>query len=98
LAWYVQQSEHPNSNNPSNWHPRIQSIQPGEQTRITLYLRLPGNDEMQAELKEQHRIPGGPWTLETLPEELKQKLNQLRQQRFSSEAGGAPPPPPMRAA
>jgi len=102
LAWYAYMTEHPNNNmSTGDWHPEIVSIDPGEKRTLTIDIHRADGGTSTATLKEERIVPGGPWTLKTLPDDLKQALAKS-EQRFSNQnmegetrtpAPQSPPPP-----
>ncbi len=102
LAYYAYQAQH--AKGPQDpqieWQPKIESIIPGEARTVTITLHLAESKALNGTLREDRKTEGGPWTLDTLPDDVKAELNKLMQ-RFNQmpkpDDGVNPTPPPQEA-
>lgn len=76
---------------------KILSISPGVKRTLTFTIALPGNRSITSQLKENLKGTDGPWTADTLPNEIKKQIQQLiaqAKQEAQAEGEGEEAPPP----
>ena len=106
VAQIVYLEQHPERS--PNYHPHITSIGPGTSLVVQISIRARTDQQFQSEIHERHPLPGGPWKMDSLPDDVKKKLDaellrfsQIMNPRNAPDS--APPPstnpsspPPVR--
>lgn len=98
LAWTLSLKDHPERS--PGYNPTVLGIQPGKELTIQMFVAVSPSNQRQCSLKEHRTTPGGPWTLDKLPSDVKTELdaamaryNQMGAREIPAPvpASGAPP-------
>ncbi|MEA2553399.1 MAG: hypothetical protein QOJ65_1575 [Fimbriimonadaceae bacterium] len=74
LAWTISLKDHPEQS--PGYHPKVESIAPGEDRTLTFKLQLDPKRIVSAQLRESRKSGAGPYTLDNLPEDIKKELDK----------------------
>lgn len=93
IAWTLSLKDHPEEA-PSTYQPTILSLSPGEERTIGFDLSIARGKEVHSDLKETRLLPGGPWSLNHLPDDLKKELSAALAKVNASHVRGTDGPAP----